>query len=195
MERNGSRRGSPVGPPTQADRRDRRAPPFTPERPTVYPPSPLAVVITSAELASSTPDELTLVASTMERTDAHGATIPAQMCTARFARLRAYFTGTGDLLAALLLAWLSRRPADLVGAIRAALSSMQHVLRRTAERAGVGLESAGGAAGAGQAGEGAQGKRTAASCRQRELRLVENIRGILDPPIGLLDPPVVVESL
>ena len=39
----------------------------------------------------------------------------------------------GDLLAALLLAWLHKRPDNMAAAIEAAVSSLQGVLRRTAE--------------------------------------------------------------
>lgn len=50
-------------------------------------------------------------------------------------RLPAYFTGTGDLLAALLLGWSTMYPDDLAKATCTALGALQAVLRRTAEAA------------------------------------------------------------
>jgi pyridoxine kinase len=41
------------------------------------------------------------------------------------------FVGTGDLTAALLLAWTHRRPADLAGATERAIASVHAVVRRT----------------------------------------------------------------
>ena len=45
--------------------------------------------------------------------------------------LDAQFTGTGDLMAALMLAWSHRHPDDLRTATELALASVQAVLRRT----------------------------------------------------------------
>lgn len=46
-------------------------------------------------------------------------------------RLGASFVGTGDLFAALLLAWLSNSGGDLKQALEMVISTMQAVLRRT----------------------------------------------------------------
>ena len=45
--------------------------------------------------------------------------------------LAAQFTGTGDLMAALLLAWTHRHPDRLQDATENAIASVQAVLRRT----------------------------------------------------------------
>lgn len=46
-------------------------------------------------------------------------------------KIPAEFTGTGDLFAALLLAWTTHHPTDLKLACEKVVSTMQHVLRRT----------------------------------------------------------------
>lgn len=48
-------------------------------------------------------------------------------------RLDAQFTGSGDLFTALLLAWLHKHSDDFKLACEKAVSTMQHVLRRTLE--------------------------------------------------------------
>ncbi|CAM9806317.1 unnamed protein product, partial [Ectocarpus sp. 4 AP-2014] len=48
-----------------------------------------------------------------------------------FPRLPQEFTGTGDLAAALLLAWTHRLPGDLAGALERVAGTMRAVLRRT----------------------------------------------------------------
>lgn len=46
-------------------------------------------------------------------------------------KLDAVFTGTGDLFASVLLAWLYRHPNDLALACETTVSTVQAVLRRT----------------------------------------------------------------
>ena len=46
-------------------------------------------------------------------------------------KLDATFTGTGDLFASVLLAWLHRHPNDLALACEATVSTVQAVLKRT----------------------------------------------------------------
>jgi pyridoxine kinase len=48
-------------------------------------------------------------------------------------RLDAQFTGSGDLFAALLLAWLHKHPDNFKLACEKVVSTMQRVLRRTLE--------------------------------------------------------------
>lgn len=73
-------------------------------------------------------------------------------------RLEGYFTGSGDLFAALLLAWLQRHPTLLSAALEGAVATLQAVLKDTAT------------ASAHTVGE----SRTAAVWAARELRLVAN---------------------
>lgn len=73
------------------------------------------------------------------------------------------FTGSGDLMAALLLAWTARMPTDLIGACRKAMASVTAVLRTTVQMPkGPGL------------------------CGKPELRLVQSQDVIRDPPIELV---------
>ena len=46
-------------------------------------------------------------------------------------KVDAIFTGTGDLFASVLLAWLYRHPDDLAHACEATVSTVQAVLKRT----------------------------------------------------------------
>ncbi|OQS07749.1 pyridoxal kinase-like isoform 2 [Thraustotheca clavata] len=55
-------------------------------------------------------------------------------------RLKAYYSGTGDLFAALLLGWLSKPSCDLKTAIENVVASIQAVLKRTAEANSVNRE-------------------------------------------------------
>lgn len=119
-----------------------------------------SVVVTSATVGGGGDDTITLLASTpwssvrcsdMFAADAaaggaetDAATGSAQKAGSgtgsrpQFARfmidmpkLPQYFTGTGDLLAALLLAWTERLEDDMVGAVERAVASVQAVLRNT----------------------------------------------------------------
>jgi pyridoxine kinase len=80
-------------------------------------------------------------------------------------RIPSYFTGTGDLCAALLLAWSAKIPNQLGNAAEKAVASLQGVLRRTA---------------AAQAEAEAAGK-TGIGCR--ELRLVQSVDDLLRPEV------------
>ena len=83
-------------------------------------------------------------------------------------RIDGYFTGTGDLIAALLLAWRSRLPDDLPQALCNSLATTRAVLARThahaaaANAAQTDAPSKGGAVG--------------------ELRLIQSMQDILQPP-------------
>jgi len=74
-----------------------------------------------------------------------------------------YFTGTGDLLAALFLAWLQRHPDEPHRAAQAAVATVQAVIRRTRDACA--------------------GLATAPTARDRELRLVQSKRDIEDPDV------------
>jgi pyridoxine kinase len=88
---------------------------------------PHTVIITSLEEEVDGAPVLTLVGSTR--------TVQAAGCPARFAlrvpRLAGYFTGTGDLTAALLLARTAEAPGRLAAAAEMAVAGVQAVLRRT----------------------------------------------------------------
>lgn len=80
------------------------------------------------------------------------------------------FTGTGDLLTALLMAWTSRMPDDLVSACRKAMASVTGVLRRTVKTASV-----------------------PSMCSAPELQLVQSQDEILHPPEELITVKIVSE--
>lgn len=154
--------------------------------------------------------QYTLIAS-IRGADGH----PSQRVKATFPCIEAYFTGPGDLLAALLLAWLSRCPGDLAGAVRKALSTMQRVLRATARASGqlLGKVREGTGRGEGEKEEvmspasltGSRSpsaalvadaqSRSATSCRLRELRLVQNIEAVRNPPVVELAGMISVEPI
>ena len=85
-------------------------------------------------------------------------------------RIDGHFTGTGDLIAALLLAWRSRLPNDLPQALCNSLATTRAVLARTHAHA----------AAANPAPAGAPNKGGAVG----ELRLIQSMQDILQPPTG-----------
>ena len=61
-----------------------------------------------------------------------GSEVPPYTFSLRFPRIKDfYFTGTGDLLAALLLAWLRKFPDEPHKAAEVAVATVQAVVRRT----------------------------------------------------------------
>lgn len=120
------------------------------------------VVVTSSSCASAA--DIVLLASTRQPQE--------DGCPSRFSvsvpRLDAYFTGTGDLLAALLLARVTQHPGRLAVAVEAAVASLHAVLKDTAEHAGDAMQAT---------------TRSAAVCRRRELRLVQNQHSIAHPVV------------
>ena len=80
------------------------------------------IVLTSSNL---TPGTVTVLASSVS------AAGSKQQSRCEFPRIDATFTGTGDLTAALLLAWLHKTDWDLQQSLSNALSSVQAVLSRT----------------------------------------------------------------
>ncbi len=103
------------------------------------------------------PNHVTVVAS---RTST--ATTPAQQVRLDIPRLEGYFTGSGDLFAALLLVWLARHPESLARALEGAVAVLQAVLQDTA------------AAAAHTMGQ----PRAAEVWAARELKLVHNIEAL-----------------
>lgn len=73
------------------------------------------------------------------------------------------FTGSGDLLSALLLAWISRLPDDLVTACRNAMASVTAVLKRTIDHA-----------------------HKSEFCKKPELRLIQSQHDLFNPPVKLV---------
>ncbi|ETL47262.1 pyridoxal kinase [Phytophthora nicotianae CJ01A1] len=93
---------------------------------------PKVVVISSFQEASEdeTPKELVVIGSKV---------ITGGRCEqyeVRFPWIDSYYTGTGDLFAALLLAWLYRFPDDFKRALENVISTIQDVLRITLKLGG-----------------------------------------------------------
>ena len=118
---------------------------------------PRVVVVTSLDLAADHPNHVAMLASAVDDGGGEGGGGGAGAVAVRQWRLllpkveAMHFTGTGDLMAALLLAWTHRHPgADGVAiAMEKAGATMQAVLKRTVERS---RERGGGGAGAGGGG-------------------------------------------
>lgn len=87
--------------------------------------------------------------------------------TTRFAvdsdALSGTFSGSGDLISALLLVWIDRLPDDMEGACLRAMASVTGVLIRTT-----------------------LSPKTEGDCSMPELRLVQSQHEILDPPLKLV---------
>lgn len=127
---------------------------------------PHTVVVSSLQVEGDV-GHVTIVASTRLPQRAGGG----QRLRLRVPRIDAYFTGTGDLFTALLLARLHREPDCLGAALEAAVASLQAVLRDTAAEAGDAV---------------AQTLRSAEVCRRRELRLIQNQAAIREPTVKVL---------
>ncbi|GIL43230.1 hypothetical protein Vafri_1029 [Volvox africanus] len=128
---------------------------------------PHTVIITSMALPGD-PDGITLVAATRLPQQPDGRLHGATRLKMRIDRIKAYFTGTGDLFAALLLAWMHHHPGDLAVAVEKAVGGLQAVLADTVRHCGPAALAA---------------ERTAEVCALRELRLVPCQGKLQDPPI------------
>lgn len=94
---------------------------------------PRVVVISSfeeTERAADKPRELLVIGSRVVR--AH----EFEQYEVRFPWIDSYYTGTGDLFAALLLAWLHRYPDDFKRVLESVISTIQDVLRITLKLGG-----------------------------------------------------------
>lgn len=114
------------------------------------------VVVTGTRFESGADTVAVLVSAEGDRKDPKRFALEAEF-------IEGSFTGTGDLLTALLLAWTSRLPGDLVSACRNAMASVTAVLKRTVVA---------------PRGRGRSSK--------PELRLVQSQEEILKPPIELV---------
>ncbi|XP_069886885.1 pyridoxal kinase [Dipodomys merriami] len=126
---------------------------------------PDTVVITSSDLPAPRGSDylIALGSQRMRRPDGSTATQRIRM---EMRKVDAVFVGTGDLFAAMLLAWTHKHPDNLKVACEKTVSAMHHVLQRTMQYAQA------------QAGEG-QKPRPA----QLELRMVQSKKDIEDPEI------------
>ncbi|XP_076975143.1 pyridoxal kinase [Tamandua tetradactyla] len=126
---------------------------------------PDTVVITSSDLPSTLGRDYLIALGSQRTWKPDGSTVTERI-RLEIRRVDAVFVGTGDLFAAMLLAWTHKHPKDLKVACEKTVSAMHHVLLRTIECA------------KGQAGKGQK-----PSPAQLELRMVQSKRDIEDPEI------------
>lgn len=136
---------------------------------------PHTVVITSSDLPSPLGEHY-LVAMGSQITVRPDGTRATQQIRLDIPKVEAVFVGTGDLFAALLLAWTHHHPNDLKTACEKTVSVMQHVIKRTITYA---KEMA--------------GPNRKPSAAQLELRMVQSKADIEDPAITV--EAVVLSSL
>ncbi|CAB1328035.1 unnamed protein product, partial [Coregonus sp. 'balchen'] len=91
---------------------------------------PDTVVITSSDLPSRLGDRF-LVSLGSQRTLMPDGTKSTQRVRMEIPKVDAVFVGTGDLFAAMLLAWTHHYPNDLKTACEKTFSVMHHVIKRT----------------------------------------------------------------
>ena len=144
---------------------------------------PQTVVITSLDPSVSGENQIVLLVS---RRRVNSNDVPLyDRVRAVASRIPTYFTGTGDLLSALLLARLHEFPSSsgldgLVKAMTMALASLQAVMRETVKHCPKEALHA--------------TMRTSAVARERELRLVQSQHAISVPPVEDM-PDIKVEAL
>lgn len=126
---------------------------------------PDTVVITSSDLPSPQGSDYLIALGSQRMRKPDGSTV-TQRIRMEMRKVDAVFVGTGDLFAAMLLAWTHQHPDNLKVACEKTLSAMQHVLQRTIRCAKA------------EAGEGQK-----PSPAQLELRMVQSKRDIEDPEI------------
>ncbi|XP_021112041.1 pyridoxal kinase isoform X2 [Heterocephalus glaber] len=126
---------------------------------------PDTVVITSSDLPSPQGSDY-LIALGSQRTRRPDGSTGTQRIRMEMRKVDAVFVGTGDLFAAMLLAWTHKHPNNLKVACEKTVSAMHHVLQRTIRFAKA------------QAGEGQR-----PSPAQLELRMVQSKKDIEDPEI------------
>jgi pyridoxine kinase len=90
----------------------------------------------------------------------------------RLPQMDAAFTGTGDLMAALLLAHSAQQPAQLAKAVETAVATLQAVLQATMAVAGEAAKVST-----------RDGQKSASGARSRELRLIQGQAAILHPEV------------
>ncbi|NWZ36656.1 PDXK kinase, partial [Brachypodius atriceps] len=126
---------------------------------------PETVVITSSDLQAPLGNDYLIALGSHRKTKADGTRI-TQRIRMESPKVDAVFVGTGDLFAAMLLAWTHKHPNNLKVACEKTVSAMQHVLQRTIKSAKV------------QAGEGNK-----PNSAQLELRMVQSKKDIENPEI------------
>ncbi|XP_038615916.1 pyridoxal kinase [Tachyglossus aculeatus] len=126
---------------------------------------PETVVITSSDLPSSLGSDYLIALGSQKKTKSDGSKVTERI-RMEMRKVDAVFVGTGDLFAAMLLAWTHKHPNNLKVACEKTVSAMHHVLQRTIESAKA------------QAGKGKK-----PSPAELELRMVQSKKDIENPEI------------
>nr|KAF6379768.1 pyridoxal kinase [Myotis myotis] len=126
---------------------------------------PDTVVITSSDLSSPRGSDYLIVLGSQRIRHPDGS-VAIERIRMDIHKVDAVFVGTGDLFAAMLLAWTHKHPNNLKVACEKTVSAMHHVLQRTIKCAKA------------QAGEGQK-----PSPALLELRMVQSKRDIENPEI------------
>ena len=121
-----------------------------------------SVVITSSELGK----ENTLVALGSSINPGSSDNNHKSCIRMEIPKLQAIFTGTGDLFASLLLAWMQKHPNDLKLACEKTMSAVQAVLKRTLQEA-----------------QELAGTDKEPNRAQIELRLIKSMNDLLNPQV------------
>uniref|UniRef100_A0A6I8PR96 Pyridoxal kinase n=1 Tax=Ornithorhynchus anatinus TaxID=9258 RepID=A0A6I8PR96_ORNAN len=95
---------------------------------------PETVVITSSDLPSSLGSDYLIALGSQRKTKSDGTKVTERI-RMEMRKVDAVFVGTGDLFAAMLLAWTHKHPNNLKVACEKTVSAMHHVLQRTMESA------------------------------------------------------------
>uniref|UniRef100_M4BXC2 pyridoxal kinase n=1 Tax=Hyaloperonospora arabidopsidis (strain Emoy2) TaxID=559515 RepID=M4BXC2_HYAAE len=132
---------------------------------------PEVVVISSfqeaAETTETLPKEFVVIGSKIRPSGAMDTALYCEQYEVRFPWIDSYYTGTGDLFAALLLAWLYRFPHDFKRALEHVISTVQDVLGITLDLGG----------------------------KDCELKLVQSRHVIADPVVRFVATPLSVPVL
>ncbi|XP_020776039.1 pyridoxal kinase-like [Boleophthalmus pectinirostris] len=126
---------------------------------------PETVVLTSTDLPSTQGDQYLVALGSQKTVKSDGTNTTEKICI-DIPKVDAVFVGTGDLFAAMLLAWTHHHPKDLKSACEKTASIMHHVIKRTIKYAN---EMAG------------PGKKPNAA--QLELRMVQSKADIENPAV------------
>ncbi|KAF7709770.1 pyridoxal (pyridoxine, vitamin B6) kinase a [Silurus meridionalis] len=126
---------------------------------------PDTVVITSSDLLSPLGDQYLVALGSQTTVNADGSK-ETKRIRMDIPKVDAVFVGTGDLFAAMLLAWTHNHPNDLKKACEKTVSVMQHVIKRTITYA-----------------KEAAGPDRRPSPAELELRMVQSKADIEDPEI------------
>ncbi|XP_003419082.1 pyridoxal kinase [Loxodonta africana] len=126
---------------------------------------PDTVVITSSDLPSPQGSDY-LIALGSQRIRRPDGSMVTERIRMEMHKVDAAFVGTGDLFAAMLLAWTHKHPNNLKVACEKTVSAMYHVLQRTIQYA-----------------KAKAGKGQKPSSAQLELRMVQSKRDIENPEI------------